>query len=85
MGEVKTEAKLFANNKVVSTQQIIFNGSDIQNVEFKYSPKAGGYKIRIGNSKSKEVVVYPHTNIDISEAELAQYCDTRAEPYKIDC
>lgn len=82
--EAKTEAKLFANNEVVLTQQIEFGDSDIQNVEFKYSPKAGDYKIRIGNSKSEEVIVYPHTSIDISKTELAQYCDSRAEPYKID-
>ena len=82
--EAKTEAKLFANNEVVLTQQIEFGDSDIQNVEFKYSPKAGDYKIRIGNSKSEEVKVYPHTSIDISKVEFAQYCDSRAEPYKID-
>ena len=79
-----TEAKLFANNKIVSTQQINFGDSDYQNIEFKFTPNAGNYNIRIGNSKSEEVNVYPHTNIDISSTELAQYCDSRAEPHKID-
>jgi regulation of enolase protein 1 (concanavalin A-like superfamily) len=82
--ESKTEAILYANSKVVATQQIEFGNSDTKNIEFKYSPKAGNSKIRIGNSKSIDVFAYPFTNIDISKVELAQYCDTRAEPHKID-
>ncbi len=80
----KTKAMLYANNIVVQTQQVEFGNSDFKNVEFKYSPKAGDNKIRIGNSKSEEVLVYPHRSIDVSKVEFAQYCDTRAEPHKID-
>ena len=81
--EGKTIAKLYENNKVVLSKEIELDNSNTENINFKYTPKAGKHSIRIGNSKPLEVEVYPHYSVDISKSELAQYCDTRAEPHKI--
>lgn len=83
-GETETTARLYAGNAEVASQQIGFGDSDYQDIVFKYVPKAGEYKIRIGNSASKVIVVYPQRSVDIGNAEFAQYGSARAEPYNID-
>ena len=83
-GERETEVNLYDNNNIVLTKKITFGDSDNQQIEFKYTPKVGVSNIRIGNSKSAKITTYSHHNIDIKETELAEYCDSRAEPHKID-
>ena len=78
-----SEAKLSLNNNVIASKVVELNAGADQSVEFNVVPEAGNYSVRIGNSKSAALKVYPYEKLDLAKIELSQYCDSRAEPHSI--
>ena len=74
---------VYDNDKKVDQKNIKIN-EDTKNISsFDLQLDAGIHYLRIGNSKTVLVNVYPHKKIDISKIKFAEYCTARAEPHKI--
>ncbi|MCK5456612.1 MAG: right-handed parallel beta-helix repeat-containing protein, partial [Melioribacteraceae bacterium] len=74
---------VYDNDKKVDQKNIKLNKDTENIISFELQLDAGIHNLRIGNSKTVVVSVYPHKNIDISKIDFAEYCTARAEPHKI--
>ncbi|VAX19057.1 hypothetical protein MNBD_IGNAVI01-2441 [hydrothermal vent metagenome] len=74
---------LYDNNKEIQQKKIEVGGEKKGSVSFDIKLGIGEHNIRIGNSKTVPVKVYPHKKVDISKIEFAEYCSARAEPHEI--
>jgi len=74
---------LYDNDKEIQHKKIEVNSDQKGSVSFDISIGIGTHTLRIGNSKTISVKVYPHQKVDISKIKFGEYCTSRAEPHEI--
>ncbi len=74
---------VYDNDKKVDQKNIKLNKDTENIISFELQLDAGTHDLRIGNSKTVSVNVYPHKKVDVSKIDFAEYCTARAEPHKI--
>jgi hypothetical protein len=79
----KNGVSLFLNNKPASTLPLEMKENESRLVSFEIIPPAGTNNLRIENSSEKSITVFESSAIDISKAEVLQYCSAKAKPFEI--
>ena len=78
--EQAINAQLYLNENSFIANSISMRANDTDTVTFVITPKVGNYSVRIGNSRTKDLVVYPHHSVDISKSDLKTYISGTAKP-----
>ena len=63
---------------------IELTGKVSQEISFELEPSVGSHIVRIENSTEKNLTVFDAVALDISKAEIHQYCSAKAKPYEIE-
>ncbi|MCP4614179.1 MAG: hypothetical protein GY845_36300 [Planctomycetes bacterium] len=77
-------AELYLNDKVHTSKPVHISKMDSGKVQFQIQPKAGQYWIKIGNSPSEQLNIYPHRPINLRRAEMKNYTSVTASPGKVE-
>ena len=80
----KMTANLFLNQSKAESQSIELKGKESREISFEIAPIAGNHQLRIENSTEKNLTVFESTPIDLSKAEIHQYCSVKAKPFEIE-
>jgi regulation of enolase protein 1 (concanavalin A-like superfamily) len=71
---------LLINEVLAASNQINLLPGNTEWLHFSKVLAVGQYRISIGNTPPVMVEVYPHTDLDIASAKLAEYCSGTAKP-----
>ncbi len=74
---------VYDNEQKVDEKNVKIDMKNENTFTFELQLEAGTHNLRIGNSKTISVKVYPDKEVDLSKTEFAEYCAARAEPHKI--
>ena len=77
-------AELYLNDKVHTSKSIHVPAMNSEQVRFQIQPKAGQYRVKVGNSTSKNLKVYSHRSIDLRRAHMKNYTSATASPAKVE-
>lgn len=77
-------AELYLNDKVHTSKSVRIAKMNSEKVQFPIQPKAGEYRVKIGNSRSKKLKVYSHFPIVLFQAEMKNYTSVTASPGKVE-
>lgn len=89
---VKALVENITDQEQTPAVELLLNGNTIQSrpeklaageskvVAFHISPKAGNYRVKIGQTPEATLTVYPHRAIDLSRSELHTYISGTAHP-----
>ena len=80
----KVKADLLINNQITDTKSIELVPGEVKVVDFRAAPEPGIHRVRIGNSSEVQLKVQEFKTIDISSANLSEYCSAKAKPFEID-
>ena len=79
----KITANLLLNHSKVESQIIELKENESREIRFETAPPAGNHQLQIENSAEKNLTVFEPAPLDLSRAELHQYCSAKAKPYEI--
>ncbi|MCK5343601.1 MAG: hypothetical protein KAR20_09360, partial [Candidatus Heimdallarchaeota archaeon] len=77
-------AELYLNDKVHTSKSIHISKMNSEKVRFQIQPKAGEYRVKIGNSPSEQLTIYSHRPIDLLWADMKNYTSVTASPGKVE-
>ncbi|KAA3616339.1 MAG: DUF1349 domain-containing protein [Calditrichaeota bacterium] len=75
--------QLFIDGHEIDSKSVDFSENFKQKIRFSQKLSAGVHSVKIGNSPSTKVTVYPFEKIDISASEFQKYCAVRAAPCEL--
>lgn len=82
--EVNPTLQLFANGIELKTIQTNLKGKESKEVSFDLTPKAGSYRIRIGNSEEVLLRVLKCKELNLTEQKLFTYISPKAQPARVE-
>ncbi len=68
------------DGREIESKNILVNGQSSKKIDFTFKPQAGKFRISVGNSVQKDLLVYKHHLLNVQDTEFAKYCAPRAEP-----
>ena len=77
-------AELYLDEKVYTSKSIHISKMNSEKVQFQIQPKAGEYRVKIGNSPSKQIKIYSHRPIDLRRADMKNYTSVTASPARVE-
>ncbi|MDT8304237.1 MAG: right-handed parallel beta-helix repeat-containing protein, partial [Sedimentisphaerales bacterium] len=77
-------AELYLNERVYASKYIHIAKMNSEKVQFQIQPKAGEYRVKIGNSPSKKLKIYSHRPIDLRRADMKNYTSVTASPSNVE-
>lgn len=75
---------VYLNGEAVERKNLTLDPEGSLPVQFEVAAPAGQHIIRIGNSQSADLQVFASETVDISKAEIHEYCSAKAKPYEIE-
>ncbi len=78
------KVSLFSESTAISNQSLELEGNESKNIDFEMVLAPGNHKLRIENSAEMDVTVFDSKQINISQAEIHEYCSAKAKPFKIE-
>ena len=77
-------AELYLNDEVHTSKSVRIAKMNSEIVQFQIQPKAGEYRVKIGNSTSKKIKIYSHFPVDMLHAEMKNYTSVTTSPGKVE-
>ena len=74
------DAGVYLNNEMHAKKSLKLAAGASEKVRFEIIPPAGLYNIRVGNTPTQSVEIYPHRKLDISTIALNNFCSATANP-----
>lgn len=79
----KNTANLLLNSRIVLSKSIELAAGEIQKIHFELEPPPGVCQLQLEHIPPKNLQVYAHQKIDISQAEFQEYCSGTANPCRV--